>query len=114
MTMQQPKDPDRKKRPLSGLSQHILPSAATMLGVCTTLVGLVKITEAHIGPSHVDEYAALNALLFLISATASYFSMRMPPDDENAAKLEMAADICFVLGLICLSLISTLFAYETI
>ena len=42
-----------------------------MIGVCATLVGLVKILEARIGPSHVDEYATLTALLFLVSAAAS-------------------------------------------
>ena len=30
-----------------------------MIGVCTTLVGLVKIAEAQIGPSHVDEAVSL-------------------------------------------------------
>jgi len=111
---QRPDDSDPRKRRMSGLSQHILPSAATMIGVCTTLIGLVKIVEAQSGPSHVDECAALNAALFLVSAAASYFSMRMPSGSEGAAKLEVTADICFVLGLLCLCLIATLFAYETI
>ncbi len=47
------------------LSRHILPTSATMIGICTTFIGLVKLAEARIGPSHVDEYAALAALLFL-------------------------------------------------
>ena len=58
------------------LSKHILPSSGTMIGVCATLIGLVKLAEAHIGPSRVDEYAALASLLFLASAIASYISMR--------------------------------------
>ena len=97
-----------------GLSQHILPSAATMIGVCTTLIGLVKIVEARIGPSHVDEYAALTALLFLASSAASYLSMRWPADGRLTTGLEGAADACFVLGLLCLSLIALLFAYEAV
>ena len=40
-----------------GLSRHILPVSATLMGVCVTLVGLVKVVEAKIGSSHVDEYA---------------------------------------------------------
>lgn len=32
-------EPDRS------LSHHILPSAATMVGICPTLIGLVKLTE---------------------------------------------------------------------
>lgn len=46
------------------LSHHILPSASTMLGVCLTGIGLVKVVEEHIGPSHVDEYLALDAIFF--------------------------------------------------
>src|ERR1019366_5496026 len=48
------------------LSHHILPNASTMLGVCLTGIGLVKVAEAHLGPSHVDEYLALDAVCFLI------------------------------------------------
>lgn len=98
----------------AGLSQHILPSAATMIGVCTTFIGLVKIIEARIGPSHVDEYAALTAVLFLASSGASYLSMRWPAESRLSAKLETAADVCFVLGLVSLSVISVLFAYEAV
>jgi hypothetical protein len=85
-----------------------------MVGVCTTLIGLVKIVEARIGPSHVDEAAALTAILFLIGAIASYLSIRLTAQNELAIRLERCADICFVFGLITLSLISVLFAYETI
>lgn len=97
-----------------GLSHHILPAAGTMIGVCTTLIGLVKIIEIRIGPSHVDEYAALAALLFLVSAAASYLSMRVRADTRHAGRLERVADLCFMAGLLGLALIATLFAYETI
>ncbi|MBO1020549.1 hypothetical protein IPV08_11260 [Methylobacterium sp. SD274] len=96
------------------LSQHILPAAGTMIGVCTTLVGLVKIAEARIGPSHVDEAVSLTAILFLASAAASYLSMRLDDGRPFALRLERIADICFVIGLIGLSTITLLFAYESI
>lgn len=97
-----------------GLSRHILPNAGTMVGVCTTLIGLVKIVEGRIGPSHVDEAAALTAILFLASAIGSYLSIRLEAEGELATRLERCADICFVLGLVSLSIIAILFAYETI
>ncbi|GEP11218.1 hypothetical protein MGN01_30630 [Methylobacterium gnaphalii] len=82
--------------------------------MCTTFIGLVKIVEARTGPSHVDEGAALTALVFLASAGSSYLSMRWPTEGRLSTKLEAAADICFVLGLISLSVISVLFAYEVL
>ena len=96
------------------LSQHILPSAATMIGICTTLIGLVKIIEARIGPSHVDEYGALTAMLFLASALASYFSIRHGDRAGVSAWCERIADLAFVAGLVSLTLIACLFAYEVI
>ena len=96
-----------------GLSRHILPTAS-MVGVCTTLIGLVKILEARIGPSRVDEYASLTAIPSLVSAVASYLSIRLAADNELAIHMERCADICFVLGLGSLSVIAILFAYKTI
>src|ERR1700744_4264470 len=96
------------------LSRHILPSSGTMIGVCATLIGLVKLAEAHIGPSRVDEYAALDSLLFLGSAIASYISIRNPDQPRISERCEAVADQCFLFGLIGLALITLLFSYEVI
>lgn len=96
------------------LSQHILPTSATMIGICTTLIGLVKVVEIKVGPSHVDEYAALAALLFLISATLSYLSIRYSSRTELSSRCEKLADQLFLIGLFSITVIAMLFAYEVI
>jgi hypothetical protein len=96
------------------LSLQILPNASTMIGICVTAIGLVKIIEGRIGPSHVDEYAALAGVVFLASALLSYASLRLDAEARAAAVLERAADIAFMLGLVALTVISLLFAYEVI
>jgi hypothetical protein len=110
-TMPQESD-DIHDRP--ALSRHILPNSGTMIGVCTTLVGLVKVVEAHIGPSRVDEYAALASLLFLASAITSYISIRHPGRFGLSARFEAIADQCFLVGLFAIAIISIFFAYEVI
>jgi len=80
------------------LSKHILPSSGTMIGVCATVIGLVKVLEPDIGPSKVDEYAALASLFFLTSAVASYVSMRNAGKPHAAARYEAVADQCFLGG----------------
>jgi hypothetical protein len=96
------------------LSKHILPSSGTMIGVCATLIGLVKLAEEHIGPSRVDEYTALASLLFLVSAIASYISIRHPDRSQTSERCEVIADRCFLAGLISLAIITLFFAYEVI
>lgn len=96
------------------LSKHILPSSGTMIGVCATVIGLVKVMEPDVGPSRVDEYAALAALLFLAGAVASYVSMRNAGKPHTAARYEAVADQCFLGGLVAVTVIILLFAYEVI
>ena len=96
------------------LANHILPNAATMIGICVTLIGLVKIAEEHIGPSRVDEYCALAALVFLLSAGLSYVALRLEPQSRSVVVCERLADGLFMLGLAGLSGITLLFAYEVI
>jgi hypothetical protein len=94
------------------LPKHILPAAGTMLGICTTLIGLVKVVEPTVGASRVDEFASLTALLFLCSALVSYASLRR--SGPASQRLEQAADLSFLLGLVSLAAVSVLFAYEVI
>ena len=91
-----------------------MPTSGTRVGVCSTLIGLVKIIEARIGPSRVDEYAALAALLFLASALASYVSIRHPSRERLSRKCETVADVLFLIGLVSISIVSLFFAYEVI
>ncbi|RTL54619.1 MAG: hypothetical protein EKK40_02160 [Bradyrhizobiaceae bacterium] len=107
--MTSPNEPSRKT-----LSTHILPTAGNMIGVSATLVGLVKIAEAHIGPSHVDEYAALTTVVFLVSAFSSYVAMRHAERRRLSSRCELIADQTFLLGLISLTAIVIFFAYEII
>jgi hypothetical protein len=96
------------------LASHILPVSGTMIGVCATLIGLVKLAEAKHGSSHVDEYAALAAVTFLASALTSYLSIRYADRTELSFHIERVADAIFLCGLIGITIVATLFAYEVI
>jgi hypothetical protein len=96
------------------ISSHILPTAGTMLGICTTLIGLVKLHETRSGPSRVDEHAGLIAIFFLLSALTSYLSIRNLRHVRTSRALERAADTFFVLGLFGLAVLSLFFAWEIV
>ena len=102
------------KRSGVSLSHHILPTSGTMIGICMTLIGLVKLTENGGGMSHVDEYAALSALVFLASAVTSYLSLRYEDNEALSRRLENCADQCFLIGLVAIVIIGVLFAYAVI
>ena len=96
------------------LASHILPVSGTMIGVCVTLIGLVKLAQQRHGSSHVDEYAALAAVMFLASALTSYLSIRCSERPRRSFRIEQLADITFLCGLVGITIIATLFAYEVI
>ncbi|HEY0220057.1 MAG TPA: hypothetical protein VGC26_09890 [Afipia sp.] len=106
--------PDNTPSERRTLSTHILPTSGTMIGVSATLVGLVKIVEVRTGPSHVDEYAALTTVLFLISAISSFVAMRYADRRRLSARCELIADQTFLIGLVSVAAIAIFFAYEII
>ena len=92
------------------LSQHILPTSAQLVGVCLTVISLVKMM--HIGQtgSMLDKFLAIDALLFTFSTALSYASMR----SAKSALLEKYADQFFILGLLELGACAVLLAFEMV
>lgn len=101
-----------ERRAASDLARHILPSSGTMIGICTTLIGLVKIVEARIGPSRVDELAAIIAIVFMFSAVLSYLSIRVAMHEQVSRKCEQLADLVFIVGLVSIAIVAGFFAFE--
>lgn len=107
--------PAPSDRVATDLARSILPSSGTMIGICTTLIGLVKINEQNAGESQVDEYGALIAIAFLISALLSYVAIRISNGRPSLArKCERTADGFFLLGLTCLVGLAATFAFELV
>ena len=90
------------------LLSHILPTAATMVGVCITVIGLIKVVEGG-SRTHLDEIIAVNALGFLVSAVLSYISLRRETD---TARIEAWADVLFIGSLCMLGLATVALAFE--
>lgn len=94
--------------PGRGLSVHILPTSATMVGVCMTVLSI-----AHLGSgNHLrvlnDKLVAVDSLVFLTSAVMSFLSMRKSRLGPGA---EAWAELVFVLGLALLALAAVLVAF---
>ena len=90
------------------LSHHILPTSAQLVGVCLTVISLVKVLRISQAGVLLDKFLAIDVLLFTISAALSYASMRRR-DSEN---LEKYADQFFMLGLFVLGGCAVLLSLE--
>ena len=96
------------------LQERILSTSGTMVGVCATLIGLVKVVERGRPLSHVDEYAGCTAVIFVFSAFFAYLAIRSPRKRRVHDAFGSIADLLFVAGLIALAGISLMFAYDLI
>lgn len=96
------------------LSSHILSASVVMIGVSTTLIGLVKVAKPHMSPTHVDQYAAIAGMLFLLGAVAAYLAIRFAERSDLSQRCERIADQLFICGLVGISVIALFFAFEII
>lgn len=92
------------------LSQHILPTSAQLVGVCLTVISLVKVMHIGRTGSVLDKLLAIDALLFTFSTAFSYASMR----GVKSAAFEKYADQFFMLGLLELGACAVLLAFEMV
>lgn len=84
-----------------GLSAHILPTSATMIGVCLTALYISLLGPSSASRVLVDKLLAVDGLVFLASALLSFVSMRQA---HAAGRWERLAESVFVGGLCLLAL----------
>ena len=94
--------------PSSGLSAHILPTSATMIGVCLTALYISLLGPAGTRRVMVDKLLAVDALVFLVSATLSFVSMR---SGRRGRRFEARAEAIFLAGLGLLALVAMVLAF---
>jgi hypothetical protein len=93
----------------SRLADHILPSSATMIGVCMTVISLAHLIPKQNISRHVNEMLAFDSLLFLSSAMLSYFSLRHP---NGAEKFERLADVIFLVAISLMVVVGFIVSFE--
>ena len=87
--------------PRAGLSAHILPTSATMIGVCMTVLSIGHLGAGSEWHMLIDKVLAVDALVFLVSALLSFISMR---SSRSGLSYESRAELVFIAGLGVLAL----------
>jgi hypothetical protein len=85
------------------LFYEILPASSTMIGVCVTVITLVKITNFG-AKTYAEDLLAFDAFLFISAGFLSYISISR----TNNVKLESIADISFLIGMFIIVLVGIL------
>jgi hypothetical protein len=91
----------RENTPLEeDISIHILSVSAAMVGVCLTVIGLIRIVIT-LGKfdTIADNILAVASLIFLVSCFCSYWALRTR-GSRRMHRLERIADAAFLLGLL--------------
>ncbi|MBI3525297.1 MAG: hypothetical protein HY066_12415 [Betaproteobacteria bacterium] len=88
---------------------HILPTSATMVGVCVTAIGIVRLLSAGTVEHYVDKLLAIDSVLFVICSSVSFAAIRMA---ARAEQLESIAESLFMAGLFLLGIASVFMAFQ--
>jgi hypothetical protein len=95
----------------SNLSHHVLPNSATMVGVCITVISIVKGMNPGLTNFLIDKALAVDSVLFMISALLSFSSIRLP---QSTLRLERWAEVIFLIGLVSMTFITVIFSFEIV
>ena len=93
------------------ISVHIFSVSAALVGVCLTVIGVVRIVSGlQKSSTFVDDFLAVDAVLFLLSCLLSYWALRTR-SLRRMYRIEHIADALFLVGLTLMVLICGCITY---
>lgn len=96
------------------VSIHIFTASAAMVGVCLTVIGLLRVAlSIHRAVTFADDILAVDACVFLVSCLLSYFALRTR-SVRRMFRVERIADILFIIGLILMVVVCSVIVYEIV
>lgn len=92
--------PDQKIHLEDDVCSHIFTVSAAMVGVCLTVIGLIRIViTIQKADTLADDLIAGNAVLFLTSCLSSYWALRTR-SNRRMHRLEQFSDSTFILAML--------------
>ena len=103
---------DNDKRALEeDICVHIFAASAALLGVCLTVIGIIRVIIATSNVDTVaDDLLAIDALLFLGSCLLSYWALRTR-SRRRMYRVERVADAIFIVGLMLMTAVCGVITY---
>ncbi len=98
--MESRKDADPRTPLEEDLCVHIFTVSAAMVGVCLTVIGLIRVViTLRNADTLADDLLALDAILFLVSCLSAYWSLRTR-NLRRIHRLERFADAVFIVAIL--------------
>jgi hypothetical protein len=96
------------------LGIHILSVSAMLLGVCVTVIGVIRLVIKQTGLNTLaDDLLAFDALLFTLSSLLSYAALRVRRW-RRMRHIERIAEVIFVVGLLTMVAICVVIVYDIV
>jgi hypothetical protein len=93
------------------ISVHILSVSAAMVGVCLTVIGLLRVViTIQKADTVADDLLAADSILFLISCLLSYWALRTRTT-RRMHNVERVADAVFILALVLMVVVCAFVAF---
>jgi hypothetical protein len=90
----------RRRRLDDDICVHIFTASATMVGVCLTVIGILRVViSLRREDTLADDMLAVNSLLYLASCLLSYWALRTRNVNRNY-RLERIADVIFLVAMV--------------
>ena len=94
------------------ISVHVFSVSAGLLGVCLTVIGIIRLVIATRGiTTFADDLLALDAAVFLASCCLAYASLRAHKNKHRATATERLADVAFISGLALMAIVCVVITY---
>lgn len=91
---------------------HIFTVSATLVGVCLTVIGVLRIVKRLQGVAILaDQVLSVNAIGFLAACAVAYAALRAE-GVQRRRRLERSADIVFLCSLAMMTIVCVLIARE--
>jgi hypothetical protein len=104
-------EPNQKRELEKDICIHIFTVSSAMVGVCLTVIGLVRVViTLGTADTVADDLLASDALLFLISCFLSYGALRSR-GIRRMHRIERAADAVFILAMILMVMVCAFLTY---
>jgi hypothetical protein len=95
------------------ISIHIFSVSAGLVGVCLTVVGILRIVISKNPRTLADDLLSFDALLFLLSCSLAYVVLRTRTT-RRMKRVEKAADVIFITALVLMAFACAVITYAIV